>query len=495
MRRRVVPSAVVGALLLSVVVAPPVSASPGQVVEDKTSISLEQIVAALVGPGVTVSNVSYTGDDRAVGTFAGMSALGGITQGVALSTGAVRTALPGPNTDLSGSTSFQTAGDGDVDALIDGITYDASAVEFDFVPRTDSLSIDYAFGSEEYNEYVGSDYNDAFAFFVNGQNCAVVDDDPVSINSINGGVRPHLFVDNTSSTADTALNGFTHLLTCVAPVDRGAVNHAKLVIADVADTIYDSTVVIEQGGLFSNTPPSAGDLSFAMASGATVSVVFAGSDADGDALTYAVDSPPAHGDVASIENGATYTPQAGFVGADTFTYTVSDGIAVSRTYTVTIDVTAPAPVNSTPVVSDVSYTVVQGVETAVPVVAIDSDGDQLEYAVVEFAAHGTLRGTGHALSYTSAADYVGADRFSVRVSDPAGPASFGHVTLDVIARPVPAVVSEAVPVFPRAPDRPLTALPMTGTSVGPAISIGVVLLVIGLGIVVFTRMRRRTRSS
>jgi LPXTG-motif cell wall-anchored protein len=69
------------------------------------------------------------------------------------------------------------------------------------------------------------------------------------------------------------------------------------------------------------------------------------------------------------------------------------------------------------------------------------------------------------------------------------------VTLDVIARPVPAVVSEAVPVFPRATDRSLPALPMTGASVEPAIAIGVVLLVIGIGIIVFTRMRRRTRSS
>ncbi|MFF1634492.1 choice-of-anchor L domain-containing protein [Leifsonia sp. NPDC058248] len=497
--RRLVPGALVGALILAVVVAPSASASPGQAVNDKTSIALEEIVSTLAGPGVSVSNVSYAGDDRAVGIFAGMSSIG-IEGGVVLSTGTATSALPGPNTDPRGTTRFDTPGDAELDALIGDATVDASAIEFDFVPRSDSVSIDYVFGSEEYNMFVGSAYNDAFALFVNGQNCAVIDGAPVSINTINGTARPDLFVDNTDASVDTALNGFTRPLRCTTPVRQGVVNHAKLVIGDVADSRYDSTVLIAGGGFYSNRAPTAGDLSFTMTSGATASVAFPGADDEEDELTYSIDSAPAHGEVESTEDGVTYTPAAGFVGTDTFTFTVSDGVTVSDPYTVTIVVSPPvpadsAPVNSAPVVAHVTYTVVQGEQSSVPVVAIDADGDELTYEIVEPTAHGTLSGKGRAFSYRSAEDFVGVDGFTVRVVDSAEASGVGHVTLDVVARPVPPIVSGAMPVFPNGARASLGTLPSTGVDAGPAIVSALVLVGAGAGLIALTRIRRRARRS
>jgi hypothetical protein len=67
-----------------------------------------------------------------------------------------------------------------------------------------------------------------------------------------------------------------------------------------------------------------------------------GSDAEGTSLVYATTSSPTHGALSNL-NTATgyvvYTPTADFVGADSFTYTVTSGGETSSTGTVTISVT------------------------------------------------------------------------------------------------------------------------------------------------------------
>ena len=68
--------------------------------------------------------------------------------------------------------------------------------------------------------------------------------------------------------------------------------------------------------------PSCDDVSRRTAVGAAVSVPLTCTDADGDPLTLAIDGVPSHGTLGSISGGAvTYTPDAGYSGADSFTYT------------------------------------------------------------------------------------------------------------------------------------------------------------------------------
>ncbi len=75
-----------------------------------------------------------------------------------------------------------------------------------------------------------------------------------------------------------------------------------------------------------------------------------GNDTDvdtGTTLTATLVASPAHGAVTLNADGSfTYTPAANFSGTDSFTYTASDGTAVSNVATVTITVTA---VNDAPV--------------------------------------------------------------------------------------------------------------------------------------------------
>jgi len=90
-----------------------------------------------------------------------------------------------------------------------------------------------------------------------------------------------------------------------------------------------------------NVPPIAKDQSLATKQDVPLSVTLTGADADGDALTFAVVTPPAHGALDGTAPILTYVPISGFSGSDRFTFTVTDGRATSGEATVSITVVAP----------------------------------------------------------------------------------------------------------------------------------------------------------
>lgn len=229
------------------------------------------------GDGVAISNVTYVGHPTAAGSFTGGDASVGFGTGVTLASGDIAETA-GPTNDTSSMTgTLGTAGDADLTTLAGFPTNDASVLEFDFTVPAGATTIyfTYTFGSEEYNEWVNTSYNDVFAFYVNGLNCATVPDPanvggtlPVSINSVNNGnpggdptaTNPLLYRDNTASPNPfpTELDGLTVPLTCMAPVDPSITNHMKLAIADASDDAWDSAVFIEAGSLTITPPAGAG---------------------------------------------------------------------------------------------------------------------------------------------------------------------------------------------------------------------------------------------
>ncbi len=255
-----------------------------------TSQSNAQALAQkLVGDGVTISNATLVADPRATGFFKNVSGTNiGIDSGIVLTNGRAKTVLTGLDpTGLDGDgttaaypnafasvllfplTTF--SGDADLANLINlstaDSTHDATILEFDFVPLGDSIKFRYVFSSEEYPDFAcpgaGTIFNDAFAFFIEGPgfpvrtNIALVPGttQPVTIANINDqgcSSYPQFYVNNESNVFFTH-NGHTKVMTALAQVQPCQTYHLKLVIADVADGIYDSGVFLEAKSLTSNS--------------------------------------------------------------------------------------------------------------------------------------------------------------------------------------------------------------------------------------------------
>lgn len=141
-------------------------------------------------------------------------------------------------------------------------------------------------------------------------------------------------------------------------------------------------------------------------------------DASGRTPAAAVDVQPSSGTLTLNADGSfTYTPNAGFIGQDSFTYTADDG-KYSATGAVTIDVNSPADAKAD------SYTTTVNIELMVDaahgVLANDTDANHnpLTAVVVDTTFNGTLvLNTDGSFSYTPNAGFQGFDSFTYKAND------------------------------------------------------------------------------
>ena len=132
-----------------------------------------QLAQTLVGPGITVNSAKFAGDNSAAGLFNDPAASVGLAGGVVMSSGRVHDVI-GPNKVSNTGVDLGQLGDGQLDTLLPGqVTQDAASLTVNFTPTNPQLAINYVFASEEYEEYVNTQFNDVFAFFVNGVNCTL----------------------------------------------------------------------------------------------------------------------------------------------------------------------------------------------------------------------------------------------------------------------------------------------------------------------------------
>jgi len=162
-----------------------------------------------------------------------------------------------------------------------------------------------------------------------------------------------------------------------------------------------------------------------------LSITLSGSDADGDTLSFALASQPTHGTLTGTPPNLTYTPEAAYHGADSFTFTVSDGVAASTPGTISLFV---ASVNNSPAVVSQAFTIEEDTLVAVTLSGSDPDGDTLTFTITVPPAHGTLTGTAPNLTYTPALDYFGADSFTFTATD--GLATSAPATVSLTLTPV-----------------------------------------------------------
>ncbi len=271
-----------------------------------------------------------------------------------------------------------------------------------------------------------------------------VDGDTLTIASVTSGTggtavlnangtvtfTPNANFHGAASFTYTVSDGTATSNAATVTINVAAVNHAPVANADTLAATEDTPVSYTAAQLIGND-----------------------SDVDGDTLTIASVTSGTGGTAVLNANGTvTFTPNANFHGAASFTYTVSDGTATSNAATVTINVAA---VNHAPVANADTLAATEDTPvsyTAAQLVGNDSDvdGDTLTIASVTSGTGGTavLNANG-TVTFTPNANFHGAASFTYTVSDGTATSNAATVTINVAAvNPVlsaiisPAAVSE-----------------------------------------------------
>jgi VCBS repeat-containing protein len=208
-----------------------------------------------------------------------------------------------------------------------------------------------------------------------------------------------------------------------------------------------------------NDPPVANPQSVTTAQNTAKAITLTGSDVDGDSLTFAVVTQPANGTLSGTTPNLTYTPNADYSGADSFSFKVNDGKVDSTPATVSISISAG---NHAPVANGQPVTTAEDVAEAITLTATDQDNDPLTYSAVTAPVHGSLTGTAPNLTYTPAANYNGSDSFTFKVND--GKVDSAPATVSISITPVndaPVANAQSVTIA----EDISKAIPLTGSDI------------------------------
>jgi large repetitive protein len=285
-------------------------------------------------------------------------------------------------------------------------------------------------------------------------NQANLEDDGVSLQIVASdvdGPNP-LSYSATGLPPDLTIDAGTGLITGTVSFDavvHPAIQDVYAVTVDVSDGLATTPVSFDWTVTDVNRAPVARDDSATVVhdTAVTVDVLANDSDADGDTLTVSGVSAAANGTVVvNVDNTVTYTPNAGFVGTDSFSYTNDDGFGGSATATVTVDVT-----NQVPVAIDDVYGTQQGQPLSIAAPGVltndtDADGDALTAVLQTPPANGalTLNGDG-SFSYTPDGGFIGQDSFSYVANDSIVDSNEATVTINVTEVNLPPVVDNPGP--------------------------------------------------
>ena len=271
------------------------------------------------------------------------------------------------------------------------------------------------------------------------------EDTPVTIAVLNNDNDPDgdaLTVDSvTQPAAGTVTTGGTDVTFTPAPDQTGPVTFTYRA-CDPDGACDTATVTIDI--IPANDPPDVVDesVTVAAAESVAVSVLDNDSDPDGDSVALDSFSQPSNGSVTRAGDDLVYTPNPGFVGNDSFGYSVCDPSGACASGTVSVAVTA---VNRPPAATDDTASTTLGTPVDIEVLAndIDLDGDPLIVTAVSDPANGTavidLNGS---ITYTPDPGFSGVDAFVYTVCDPDGSCDDATVQVGIDLEP-PVAVDDA----------------------------------------------------
>jgi hypothetical protein len=230
----------------------------------------------------------------------------------------------------------------------------------------------------------------------------------------------------------------------IGPMTLGA----HLITAEITDAAGNSAS--HSVSITTNTAPVASDDAYSTNEDVPLTVAAPGvlgndTDADGDALTAALETGTTFGTVVVNGDGAfTYTPSPDYFGPDSFSYSIEDGNGGTDTATVELTIAA---VNDPPVAGDDSASTDEDTPLSIPAATLlandtDIDGGVLVIASYTQPSNGSVStALDGSLTYTPNADYYGTDSFVYTVSDGMAGVDTAVVSIEVSAVNDPPVVS------------------------------------------------------
>jgi VCBS repeat-containing protein len=162
----------------------------------------------------------------------------------------------------------------------------------------------------------------------------------------------------------------------------------------------------------------------------------------GTGIAVTAHTAPSHGTVSIDSDGSyTYTPDSGYAGQDSFTYTITD--ATSRTSTATVHLTVADPAAPVANADSGSTPYATPLVVAAPGVLGNDTGTGIAVTAHTAPSHGTvsIKGDG-SYTYTPASGYAGSDSFTYTITDVVGQTASAKVSLTVAAPGAPVAVDD-----------------------------------------------------
>jgi len=319
-----------------------------------------------------------------------------------------------PAADFNGTDSFSYfANDGQADSAPATVTITVNAVDDPPVALAGTASTDE--DSPVTITLTGSDADgDALSFAIsappaNGSLGAIT---PIDASSAEVVYTPDADFNGADSFAFTVNDGTTTSPAASIAVTINPVNDPPVANAQLVNAVEDTPITI----------------------------TLTGSDIDGDSLSFAIASTPANGSLGTItpidatSAEVVYTPTTGFVGSDSFSFTVNDGMVDSPAATVDV---AVASGNEIPVADAQSTSTNEDTPVVITLTGSDADLDPLSFAISTGPTNGSLGAitpidaTSAQVTYTPGLDFNGADSFAFTVDDGNDTSAAATVTITV----------------------------------------------------------------
>ena len=249
-------------------------------IQVESGLSIEYYVnEVLLGGTGIASNITYLGGSEQIGYLTGSEEAFGFDSGLLMSSDVAQN-VSCPNDFIACEGCLGGAfNDPDLLAVANSVppligqsfsvnsVNDGSVLEFDFVAGGDLLSLEFVFGSDEYETWINTQYNDVFACFLSGpgisgtymspagfpdgaKNIAVIPGSdpelPITISTVNPNINDSLYIPNQGGL-NPCINGYTANIIAEQELICGETYHMKLAIADGSDTALESVLIVREG--------------------------------------------------------------------------------------------------------------------------------------------------------------------------------------------------------------------------------------------------------